>query len=100
MPLIQAAISGRVKKTTPAWGSLLLRTAIRPSGRGATSTQLPPEVLKLDLRARTQQTTVMTNPHEHRDHQWLPPTKVTDLLFWHSNRDTWKLIDDYHQLTR
>ncbi len=64
--------------------------------------EISPEltISKTLYSARAQQTTVMTNPHEHRDHQWSPPTKVTDLLFWHSNRDTWKLIDDYHQLTR
>ena len=43
-PLIQASISARVNRTAPFSRWLLLRTAIRPSSRGATSTQSPPPV--------------------------------------------------------
>ncbi|MBV9022522.1 MAG: NUDIX domain-containing protein, partial [Streptomycetaceae bacterium] len=38
--------------------------------------------------ASTPVTTVTTNPHEHQAHQWLPPARVAEALFWHSNCDT------------
>lgn len=64
--------------------------------------EISPEltISKTLYAARTGQTTVITNPHEHRDHRWLPPTEVADSLFWQSNRDTWKIINECHQLTR
>ena len=52
-PLIHAAISARVKNSTAPSGHLLSRTAIRPSGSAATSTQSPPPLpapLKLLVR--------------------------------------------------
>lgn len=41
-------------------------------------------------------TTVTTNPHEHQAHQWLAPARVAEVLFWDSNRDTWKLISQHY----
>ncbi|MGH3319263.1 MAG: NUDIX domain-containing protein [Streptosporangiaceae bacterium] len=41
---------------------------------------------------------VIVNPHEHQAHQWLPPTEVAGVLFWESNRETWKLVGRHHRL--
>lgn len=46
--------------------------------------------------ASTPDTTVRTNPHEHQAHQWLPPARVAETLFWDSNRDTWKLVSQHY----
>ncbi len=46
--------------------------------------------------ASTPDTTITTNPHEHQAHQWLPPARVPEALFWDSNRDTWKLVSQHH----
>ncbi|MEV3857682.1 NUDIX pyrophosphatase [Streptomyces sp. NPDC050095] len=46
--------------------------------------------------AHTPETTVTINPHEHQAHQWLPPARVAEALFWDSNRDTWKLVSQHH----
>lgn len=46
--------------------------------------------------ASTPDTTVTTNPHEHQAHQWLAPARVAEVLFWDSNRDTWKLVSQHH----
>ncbi|MFF3354138.1 NUDIX pyrophosphatase [Streptomyces sp. NPDC002917] len=46
--------------------------------------------------ASTPDTAVITNPHEHQAHQWLPSARVAEALFWDSNRDTWKLVSQHH----
>ncbi|MEU6254320.1 NUDIX domain-containing protein [Streptomyces sp. NPDC047043] len=46
--------------------------------------------------ASTPDTTVTINPHEHQNHQWLPPARVTEALFWDSNRGAWKLVRKHH----
>lgn len=46
--------------------------------------------------ASTPDNTVTINPHEHQAHQWLRPARVTEALFWDSNRDAWKLVSQHH----
>ncbi|MGW0731884.1 NUDIX hydrolase [Streptomyces sp. NPDC002851] len=46
--------------------------------------------------AVTPDTMVTTNAHEHQAHQWLPPARVAEALYWDSNRDTWKIIARHH----
>ncbi|MCK9929698.1 NUDIX pyrophosphatase [Frankia sp. Mgl5] len=47
--------------------------------------------------ASTPSTAVTISPDEHQNHQWLPAAKVTEALYWDSNRDTWKLISQHRR---
>ncbi|MGW2998737.1 NUDIX hydrolase [Streptomyces sp. NPDC001155] len=53
-------------------------------------------IIKTLYAASTPDAKVITNPLEHQAHQWLPPAQVADVLFWGSNRDTWKLVRQPH----
>lgn len=48
--------------------------------------------------ARTPATAVTINPLEHSDYQWVHPTSVANALYWDSNRNTWKLVNEHHRL--
>lgn len=41
---------------------------------------------------------ITINPHEHRDHHWFPPERIADQLYWQSNKDTWHLVAQAHEL--
>lgn len=48
--------------------------------------------------AQIPDTRITINPQEHSDYQWIQSDAVADALFWDSNRDTWKLVNEHRQL--
>ena len=71
MPLIQTLISVRVNRIVPASGCLLLRRAMCPSDRAATSTHVPVFPLKLLTRqASVEVWDVHGNPRIHECDDW------------------------------
>lgn len=47
--------------------------------------------------ARTPHSDVTIHPVEHQDFRWLDPAKVSDALFWESNRRTWEQVSQHQR---
>lgn len=41
---------------------------------------------------------ITISPHEHQDHRWVLPEQVVDHLYWQSNKDTWRVVAQAHDL--
>jgi hypothetical protein len=67
MPLIQALTSAWVNRIVPSSGYLLLRMEMCPSGKAATSTQVPLFPLKLLVRRLVSESGAVTGVSDRED---------------------------------